>query len=108
MLTKEPVPADRAEPNAVLERTLDRFRALGIALALPRVAEVADPTVVPPVVRNRLGAVGPDDASLLNLFRVNWFNDATCRGLACVPGHVVPPPAPTGVEAQIVHWLEGH
>jgi cysteine synthase len=86
--------------SAVLDRTAQRFRESGIAL--PRFAELADPGLVPERVRERLAGVGPDDPHPLNLFRVNWFNDAARTGLATVPVHVVLPPALTGVEARIV------
>jgi cysteine synthase len=84
----------------VLERTAGRFREAGIAL--PRFAELADPTLVPGRIRERLASVGPDEPHPLNLFRVHWFNDAARTGLAPVPEHVVLPPELTGVEAPIV------
>jgi len=84
----------------VLERTVGRFREAGIAL--PRFAELADPTLVPARVRERLADVGPDDPHPLNLFRVHWFNDPSRTGIVSVPGHVVLPPELTGVQAPIV------
>ena len=83
-----------------LERAVGRFRDAGIAL--PRFAELADPSLVPEGIRTRLASVGPDDPDPLNLFRVNWFNDAARTGTVDVPGHVVLPRELTGVETPIV------
>jgi len=85
---------------ATLSRTVDRFRDAGIAL--PRFAELADPGLVPDRVRERLAGVGPDEPHPLNLFRVNWFNDAARTGRVTVPEHVVLPKELTGVDARIV------
>jgi cysteine synthase A len=81
-------------------RTLGRFREAGVVL--PTLGQVADPSTVPAAIRERLAAVDPDAAHPLNLFRVHWFNDASRRGLAAVPGHLELPPALTGVPARIV------
>ena len=100
MLSDVATQARETESEDVLERAVDRFRTAGIAL--PRFAELADPTLVPRRVHDLLAGVGPDEASPLNLFRVHWFNDATRRGLSAVPQHVVLPKELTGVEAPIV------
>src|SRR5512146_510494 len=65
--------------SEVLERTAGRFREAGIAL--PRFAELAEPTLVPERIRERLASVGPDEKHPLNLYRVHWFNDAARTGL---------------------------
>jgi cysteine synthase len=90
----------RAVDTEVLERSIGRFREAGIAL--PRFAELANPSLVPDVVRERLAGVGPDEPDPLNLFRVHWFNDASRTGIAPTPEHVMLPPELTGVEAKIV------
>ena len=100
MLSDVATQARETESEEVLERAVDRFRTAGIAL--PRFAELADPTLIPARVRDLLAGVGPDEASPLNLFRVHWFNDETRRSLAAVPQHVVLPKELTGVEAPIV------
>jgi cysteine synthase len=87
----------------VLERAVGRFRDAGIAL--PRFAELADPSLVPESIRARTASVGPDDPDPLNLFRVNWFNDAARTGTVDVPVHVVLPRELTGVETPIVVLL---
>ncbi|HXY44937.1 MAG TPA: pyridoxal-5'-phosphate-dependent protein subunit beta, partial [Acidimicrobiales bacterium] len=86
--------------SGVYERTVERFRER--VIALPTFAQLADPTLVPESVHARLGAVGPDDAHPLNLFRVHWYNDAARSGRVRVPEHVVLPPELTGTEARIV------
>ena len=85
---------------SVLERTVERFREARVAL--PTFAQLADPALVPGSIREELVDVAPDDAHPLNLFRVNWFNDAARTGLAAVPGHLVLPRELTGVDATIV------
>ena len=84
----------------VYERTLRRFRERGIVL--PTFTELAEPDTVPERIRVALKAIGPDDAHPLNLFRVNWYNDAERTGEVPVPEHVVLPSALTGVPARIV------
>ncbi|MGO9196162.1 MAG: pyridoxal-phosphate dependent enzyme [Acidimicrobiales bacterium] len=85
---------------AVYERTVERFKERRIAL--PSFAELADPRRVAPSVRAALGAVGPDEADPLNLFRVHWHNDAARTGFSPVPQHIERPHELTGVEARIV------
>jgi cysteine synthase len=84
----------------VYENTVVRFREAHIGL--PTFAQLADPSLVPAKVRSALRGVGPDDAHPLNLFRVNWYNDAARTGTVPVPQHVVLPSALTGVDARIV------
>ncbi len=85
---------------SVYANTVQRFRERRIAL--PTFAQLADPSLIPDKVRAALAAVGPDDASPLNLFRVQWYNDASRTGLQAVPAHVELPRSLTGVDARIV------
>jgi cysteine synthase len=82
------------------QRTVGRFREARIVL--PTFAQLVDPGLIPPRVRELLAAVGPDDAHPLNLFRVHWFNDQQRTGIVPVPQHLVLPRALTGVDARIV------
>jgi cysteine synthase len=84
----------------VYARTVARFREAKVAL--PTIAQLADPGTIPAAIRARLADVDPDAPHPLNLFRVHWYNDATRRGLADVPGHLELPTALTGVPARIV------
>ncbi len=86
--------------EAVYGRTVERFRERQILL--PTFAELAEPSLIPAPIRRALGAVAPDEASPLNLFRVHWYNDAGRTSQATVPGHVVLPSELTGVDARIV------
>ncbi len=69
---------------------------------LPTFAELADPTTMPPAIAGALAGVDPDAAHPANLFRVHWWNDATRRGRAALPEHVVLPESLTGVKSPIV------
>ena len=82
------------------ERTLARFREAGVVL--PTLGQLKDPSTIPAAIRDRLPAVDPDTAHPLNLFRVHWFNDASRRKVADLPGFIEMPPALTGVPARIV------
>ena len=87
----------------VLGRTVGRFRQADVVL--PTIAQLKDPSTIPADVQEKLRAVDPDDPHPLNLFRVHWFNDASRRGLADVPGHIELPEVLTGVKARIVLLL---
>jgi len=82
------------------ERAVARFRDAKILL--PTFAQLAEPGLIPDAVTARLAGVDPDDAHPLNLFRVHWWNDASRRGRAPLPEHVVLPKSLTGVDAPIV------
>jgi cysteine synthase len=86
--------------RATYERAVQRLREARVAL--PTFDELADPSRIPPALTAALAAVAPDDAHPLNLFRVHWWNDASRRGRASVPEHVVLPESFTGVPAPIV------
>jgi cysteine synthase len=91
---------DHVVDRAVYDRTVRRFREAKILL--PTFAELADPKRVLQPIRQALGAVGPDEAHPLNLFRVHWYNDASRSAQADVPAHVVLGKELTGVDAKIV------
>ena len=85
------------------ERTVARCAERRIVL--PRFAELANPGSVSEEVVAKLRAVDPDAPDALNLFRVHWLNDASRRGRAEVPDHVVLPSTLTGVRAPIAVLL---
>ncbi len=84
----------------VYGRTLERFRAARIVL--PTFAELADPTKIPAKIQAALASVEPDAPHPLNLFRVHWYNDASRKGLASVPAHLVLPESLTGIKTKII------
>lgn len=43
---------------------------------IPTFAQLADPGLIPPAVRERLKRVEPQQACPLNLFRIGWKNGA--------------------------------
>src|SRR5438093_9075462 len=86
--------------DRVYARTVARFREARIAL--PTFRELADPRTIAPAVRQALAAVDPDQPHPLNLYRVHWHNGPDRRSFVDVPGHLVLPPALTGVAAPIV------
>ena len=88
------------EDRAAYDRAVQRLREARVAL--PTFDELADPGRIPAEVLARLAAVDPDAAHPLNLFRVHWWNDASRRGRAAVPEHIVLPESFTGVAAPIV------
>lgn len=87
----------------VYESVVARLRAT--RTVLPTFGELADPTGLPAATREALAGVDPDAPDPRNLFRVHWYNDASRRGTAAVPEHVVLPRALTGVDAPIVVLL---
>jgi cysteine synthase len=86
--------------RSVRDRAALRLRQLGVRL--PRFAELANPSTMPPARLALLAAVDPDLPHPGNLFRLHWFNDASRRGFAPAPEHLVVPPELTGVQAPIV------
>jgi cysteine synthase len=94
------------EPPVGIEDRASRRRAIsllgGKGVRLPTFRELAEPSLQPEGVAQRLASIRPDEAHPLNLYRVNWFNDAPRTGRAHVPVHVELPRAFTGVEARIV------
>jgi len=86
--------------KTVFENTVAHFQEAGIRL--PTFGELADPELIPEVIRQRLAGVDPDAADPLNLFRVHWNNSSTGGAFQAVPDHIVLPSSLTGVEAKIV------
>jgi cysteine synthase len=86
--------------QATYQQTIERFRESSIRL--PKIAELADPGTISESIRNDLQSIDPDSPDPLNLFRVHWHNDASRKGIAEVPEHIVLPSALTGVDAKIV------
>ncbi|MGH8429793.1 MAG: pyridoxal-phosphate dependent enzyme, partial [Solimonas sp.] len=64
-----------------------------------------DPGGIPELQQAALSGVDPDEPVAANLWRVHWFNDAARRGSVDTPGHLVLPPALTGVAAPIIVLL---
>ena len=71
-------------------------------IPLPTFAQLAHPETAPAAAIASLNGVDPDAADAANLWRVNWYNDASRSGRVDVPQHVVLPPSLTGVDAKVV------
>jgi cysteine synthase len=82
-------------------KAVERLRRTGVTL--PTFSQLAKPESMPEPAG--LAAVDPDVPDARNLWRVHWLNDADRRHRAPVPGHVVLPPALTGVKATIAVLL---
>jgi cysteine synthase len=94
-------------PEAVLDpATRDRavawIRERGVRL--PTLGELADPATIDPSVGGQVRSISPDAVDPLNLFRLNWYNEAD-GDVAAVPPHVVLEPELTGVETPILVLL---
>ena len=87
----------------VLGRTVGRFRQAGVVL--PTIAQLKDPSTIPPGVQEKLRAVDPDGPHPINLFRVHWFNDASRKALTAVSEYIELPEQLTGVKARVVLLL---
>lgn len=92
--------AASVKDNGVHRKALKRFGAAGITL--PTIGELANPETISNATREALGAVDPDAADPLNLFRVHWHNAKDRRTIADTPEHIVLPQALTGVRAKII------
>src|SRR5215204_4628137 len=80
-------------------------RVRSINAVLPTWSELADPGSIAGNILSALGDVDPDAPQAENLWRVHWFNDASRRETAALPGYVVLPPELTGVAAPLVVLL---
>ena len=86
--------------RSVYDRAVRRLREAQVVL--PTFDELAHPCRSPNAIMAGLRDVDPDAPDPRNLLRVHWWNDATRRGHARVPEHVVLPRSLTGVPAPIV------
>ena len=96
-------PCDSIESRDAYESAVRHLRRANVVL--PTFAQLADPSLIPASITSALTDVDPDAPHPLNLFRIHWFNDATRRGRAEVPDHVVLPSSITGVAAPILVLL---
>ena len=91
---------DEVVDEQALTNTIDRFRERNIAL--PTFAQLADPSTMPAGVHDALSGVGADDPDPRNLWRVNWYNDASRVGSTDVPAYLEIPSELSGVDAKIL------
>lgn len=90
------------EDQTIRQKTVERLRERGITL--PTFAQMATGTPAG-AMKQRLQAVGPDDADAANLFRVHWFNGEMRADAVATPVYLVLPESLTGVPAKIAVML---
>lgn len=98
-MSSSPLPND----SPALHNAMRRLRENNVLL--PQLAQLADPSLIPPHIHAALREVDPDAPHPLNLWRVHWYNDASRRGIQSVPAHLILGPEITGVQAPIVVLL---
>lgn len=85
----------------IRQKAIVRFREKGIVL--PTFAEMRNPEIIPPVIKNRLRNIGLWDLHPLNLFRISWKNEPLATGgLYGNVNYLEIPSAITGVKARII------
>jgi len=89
--------------RSAYDHAVERFRETGITL--PKFAELADPSSIPPGTLAGLEGTSPDAADPHNLFRVHWYNAEDRQHLTAVPQYLELPRQLTGVDARIVLML---
>ena len=88
---------DKAARQAVATHTADR------GITIPTLAQMRDPSLIPPDVLSALADVGLWDLHPLNLFRISWHNQPIAHGGGFGGVNYVEwPSALTGVDARII------
>ncbi len=85
--------------RSAYDRNVEKLRSAGVVL--PRIQELADPTVHLAPKSAEFADADPDGPDTRNLFRVHWHNGTDRKSLVDVPEHIVLPEALTGVKARI-------
>ncbi len=91
-------------PTEIVDRTaydsaVRHLRAAGVRL--PKLAELADPSLIPADIAAAAASLDPAEPGAANLFRVHWFNGEDGVGSVPTPGFVVLRKELTGVAAPI-------
>ncbi len=90
--------------ESALERAVQRGRERHIII--PTFQQMINPHLIPDTIREQLRHVGLWDLNPLNLFRINWHNEATAHGGGFGGVNFVEiPPALSGVRARILVLL---
>jgi cysteine synthase len=78
-------------------------RAKEKGIIIPTYAQMKNPDLIPYEIKEELKNIGLNDLNPLNLFRINWHNDAQLEGGLFGEGnYVVLPKEVTGVDAKII------
>jgi cysteine synthase A len=90
--------------ESALERAVQRGRERHIII--PTFQQMINPHLIPDTIREQLRHVGLWDLNPLNLFRINWHNEATAHGGGFGGVNFVEiPPVLSGVRARILVLL---
>ncbi|MCE1187522.1 MAG: pyridoxal-phosphate dependent enzyme [Ignavibacteria bacterium] len=87
------------ENEAFLQKTIARCKEKNILL--PTFAQLRNPQEIPASIQNKLKEINLNDVHPLNLFRINWRNDAVTGGIGDI-NYVELPSELTGVKAKII------
>jgi cysteine synthase len=82
-----------------LNKTIKRCREKKIIL--PKFSELKNPDSIPQKIKNQLPNVGMQEINPLNLFRINWRNDAKTGNIGQI-NYLEIPSSITGVKARII------
>jgi cysteine synthase len=82
-----------------LNKTIKRCRENKIIL--PKFSELRNPHSIPQKVKDKLPNIGMQDINPINLFRINWRNDAATGNIGGI-NYLEIPQEITGVKARIV------
>ncbi|MGY4421495.1 hypothetical protein ACVWY2_003944 [Bradyrhizobium sp. JR6.1] len=95
------------EPNVVDRKGWRQAAAQArkLNLRLPTFSQLAHPPLPSARVWEDIAAVGPDEPSAANLWRMHWYNAEDRRRRDLVPGHIVLPKEISGVDAKIIVLL---
>ena len=91
---------DRIVNEKVLQQTLNRFKEREIKL--PTFEELSEPSKISKDIIETLKNVDQNEPHPLNLYRINWYNEADGRGFSEIPYFFELPKELTGVDAKIV------
>ena len=87
------------ENKEFLKKTIERCKKQKIIL--PKFAEMKNPETIPQKIQDKLLKVGMQETDPLNLFRINWQNDATTGKIGGINFLEIPKEI-TGVKARII------
>jgi len=95
---------DQIKDEKILQKAIDRYRNKGIIL--PTFDQMENPHLVPEKIQDKLKGLGLWDLDPMNLFRINWKNEAVDAGGGYDKvNYLELPEELTGVKARIVLML---
>ncbi len=89
----------KIENENYLQKTIQRCKEKNIIL--PKFKELREPENIPQEIKEKLKSIGMQEIHPLNLFRINWQNDAQTGGIGEINFLEIPREI-TGVKARII------